>query len=97
MFEWVDRLLGRQNGMQISEAHWRAVEADLPFLQYLSADARLRLRAMALDFLQQKVFSGAQGFEPNNHVRLSIALQACLPVLELGLAGSASSCIRRHS
>lgn len=40
---------------------------------------------MALSFLSDKVFSGAQGHEPDDFARLSIALQACLPVLKLGL------------
>jgi MtfA peptidase len=65
---------------------WQQVEARLPWLSYLSAAERQSLRNMALDFMTSKVFSGAQGFEPDNHVRLSIALQACVPVLKLGLS-----------
>lgn len=64
---------------------WNAVEARQPWLERLDAPARTRLRRLALEFLADKTFSGAQGFEPDNFVRLSIALQACLPVLELGL------------
>ncbi|MDQ7988766.1 MAG: zinc-dependent peptidase [Candidatus Dactylopiibacterium sp.] len=64
---------------------WEAVEAAQPWLSRLTPAERARLRELALAFLDQKVFSGANGFEPDNTVRLSIALQACLPVLELGL------------
>ncbi|MBK9616425.1 MAG: zinc-dependent peptidase [Uliginosibacterium sp.] len=69
----------------VSEADWRAVERTLPCLNHLDHAEREALRALALAFLDRKVFSGAQGFEPDNAARLSIALQACLLVLKLGL------------
>lgn len=69
----------------LSEADWRAVEHTLPCLNHLALAEREDLRALALAFLDRKVFSGAGGFEPDNTIRLSIALQACLLVLKLGL------------
>lgn len=69
----------------VSDATWRRVEARLPFLDYLSAEDRVALRAQALAFAARKVFWGAHGFEPDTEVRLSIALQACLLVLKLGV------------
>lgn len=65
---------------------WEAVEACQPWLDRLAPADRKALRSLALEFLETKVFSGAHDFEPDNFVRLSIALQACLPVLRLGLA-----------
>lgn len=77
----------RQSGdpIEVSEARWSHVEARLPFLDYLAAEDRKRLRAMALEFLREKEFAGARDFEPGDDVRLAVALQACLPVLNLGL------------
>ncbi|MGC3962071.1 MAG: zinc-dependent peptidase [Rhodocyclaceae bacterium] len=71
---------------EVPEALWQQVESALPWLSYLGAAERLDLRKMALEFLDRKVFSGARGFEPDNVVRLSIALQACVPILKLGLS-----------
>lgn len=66
-------------------ALWRQVTAALPFLQGLTAAERLRLREYTVLFLDDKQMHGARGFELTDAVRLSIAVQACLPVLNLGL------------
>ncbi|GAA5182986.1 zinc-dependent peptidase [Niveibacterium umoris] len=65
---------------------WEAVEASLPFLARLDPASRQRLRQLAIEFLEQKEFSGAAGQELGHELCLSVALQACLPVLNLGLA-----------
>ncbi|GAB4169323.1 MAG: zinc-dependent peptidase [Rhodocyclaceae bacterium] len=72
--------------MRVPEAMWRAVEAGLPFLDYLPAADRPRLRLLALEFLAAKEMTGARGVELTGEARLGIALQACLPILNLGLA-----------
>jgi Mlc titration factor MtfA (ptsG expression regulator) len=36
-------------------------------------------------FLAEKEFAGAHGLEVTDAMRVSIAAQACLPILELGL------------
>lgn len=69
----------------IDAALWQRVAESLPFLAGLSDDENRRLREFALVFLAEKEFSGAGGFELSDEVRLSIALQACLPILNLGL------------
>lgn len=69
----------------IDETQWTRVEAGLPFLGHLTADERSRLRAMALAFIAAKEWHGAQGLELTPDIQLAIALQACLPVLNLGL------------
>jgi hypothetical protein len=65
---------------------WNRVEAPLACLAHLHPADRQRLRELALDFLAHKQFYGANGFQLNDQVMLSIALQACLPILNLGLA-----------
>jgi len=71
--------------MQVSPAQWDAVEARLPFLAWLPPDQRPRLRRMALEFLADKQVHGAKGLVVTDGMLLSIALQACLPVLHIGL------------
>jgi MtfA peptidase len=44
-----------------------------------------KLRELALVFLAEKQFTGVQGLEVTDAMRVSIAAQACLPILELGL------------
>lgn len=65
---------------------WREIASGFPFLDHLDAAEHERLRALCGEFLARKQISGAAGFEPDEPARLSIAIQACLPVLHIGLA-----------
>lgn len=69
----------------ISDALWQQTLAQLPFLATRSTHDLERLRRMASLFLDRKEFSGAGGFVVADAIALSVAAQACLPVLELGL------------
>lgn len=71
--------------IQVSENQWAAAEARLPFLDHLATADRQRLRDMAREFLAEKEWSTAQDLTLTPAIQLSIALQACLPVLNLGL------------
>mgnify|MGYP003348886848 CR=1 FL=1 len=44
-----------------------------------------RLRSLALLFLDEKAMHGAAGLELTDAMRVSIAAQACLPILNLGV------------
>src|SRR5262245_53555947 len=70
---------------RIDEALWRRVLAGLPFLAGLSDAELARLRELALLFLHEKQMHGAGGLELTDEIRLAIALQAVLPILNLGL------------
>ncbi len=70
---------------KIDDALWRRAEARLPFLDFLPAADRPRLRAMAAEFIARKQFHGAHGLRLEDEMLLCIALQACLPVLNIGL------------
>ncbi len=76
----------RANTLDIPDALWHDVEGDLPFLGHLTPDERARLRRLAREFIATKQWSGAQGLQLTPHIQLAIALQACLPILHLGLA-----------
>ena len=64
---------------------WRHVTRGLPFLQGLTPEESQRLHDCSVLFLDEKEMHGARGFVPTDAVRLSIAVQACLPILNLGL------------
>ncbi len=76
------RLLARH---RVDDAQWRRVRARLPFLAGLAAAQEQRLKQYALVFLAEKEFTPVRGTRLSEDDRLSIALQACLPVLELGI------------
>jgi Mlc titration factor MtfA (ptsG expression regulator) len=64
----------------IDDSLWRRATRGLTFLPKSP-----KLRRLALLFLAEKEFTGAHGLEVTDTMRVSIAAQACLPILELGL------------
>ena len=64
----------------IDEALWRRATAGLAFLPVSQ-----KLKDLVLLFLAEKQFAGAHGIEVTDEMRVAIAAQACLPILELGL------------
>src|SRR6266850_4320630 len=64
----------------MDERLWHAATHRLRFLP-----EGPKLREMALLFLAEKEFAGAHDLAVTDEMRVSIAAQACLPVLELGL------------
>jgi hypothetical protein len=69
----------------LNEALWQHVTRSLPFLRGLTPEEWRRLKDYAVLFLDEKEMYGARGFVPTDAVRLSIAVQACLPILHLGM------------
>ena len=65
---------------RIEDALWEHATARLFFIPRSE-----KLRQLALLFLAEKQFVGAHGLEVTERMRVSIAAQACLPILELGL------------
>ncbi|MGB5082539.1 MAG: M90 family metallopeptidase [Burkholderiales bacterium] len=70
---------------RLDEALWSKVISTLSFLRGLSEGEKARLRESVLLFLSEKEMHGANGLTLTDEARLSIAAQACLPVLNLGL------------
>ena len=83
---WRDWLAGRGRARapQVAE-HWPAAFACVPVLAHWSAADRERLQQLALDFLADKVLEPVVGTAIDRPQALAIALQAALPVLNLGL------------
>ena len=69
----------------LDDALWQQVTDALDFLQGLQPAEQLRLKEYSVLFLSEKQMHGARGFVLTEAVRLSIAVQACLPILNLGL------------
>ena len=88
MFESLRRWRRRRiiNRSTISDDEWSRAFAALPLLRGLSAEERRRLRELATLLLHHKSFEGAQGLELTKPMLMHIALQACLPILNLGLS-----------
>ena len=69
----------------VDDALWTGVVASLPFMRGLSPSEEHRLKDMAVVFLAEKELTPLRGVRLGDQDRLSIAIQACLPILELGL------------
>ena len=68
----------------ISAELWLHTLARYPFLATLPLHDQAKLRALAALFLQHKEFTGAHGLHVTDAMAVSIAAQACLPLLHLG-------------
>lgn len=77
---WVRRLLRKH---RVPLGRWNAVVAGTPSLRRLDAGERRRLRLLTARFLHEKTFVGARGVEVTDEMRLAIAAQACLLILNL--------------
>ncbi|MBE2258871.1 MAG: zinc-dependent peptidase [Rhodobacteraceae bacterium] len=69
----------------LPDALWDRLITTMPFLGALSDDQQQRLRALTEAFLAEKEFTAAGGLELDDPMCVSIAVQGCLPILELGL------------
>ena len=76
--EWKRRRVLEKH--RIDDALWTKATARLTFLPKNS-----KLREMVLLFLAEKEFAGAHELPVTDEMRVAIAAQACLPILELGL------------
>jgi MtfA peptidase len=65
---------------------WQLSVQRYPFIAHRTDDELLRLRRLSTLFLNDKEFSGAQGMHIDDEVAVAVALQACLPILNLGLS-----------
>jgi hypothetical protein len=65
---------------------WKRTLVRFPFLRWRSPEDQLELRRLTSLFLDRKEFSAAGGLRLTDTIVVSIAAQAVLPVLKLGLA-----------
>lgn len=67
----------------ISDNLWFAVLHRFPFLSALDAADKERLRLLSAHFLMEKEFFGAHGLEVTDAMALTVAAQACLPLIHI--------------
>ena len=82
LVRWLRRLLHRPAPIPL--ALWQRVVERYPFLARLSAGDQARLKCIAEHFLARKRFSGAHGLRVTDFMAVTVAAQACLPLLRLG-------------
>ena len=82
----IDWLNGKPKRTVLPESLWKETVEHLPFLSCLNEDEKLRLRELAERFLAEKEFTAAGELELTDAICVSIAVQGCLPILNLGLA-----------
>ncbi len=75
----------RSASVAIPDELWETTAGSLPFVVRLDAGERIRLRTLAAQLLADKQMAGAAELELTAAMQVSIALQACIPVLNLGL------------
>jgi MtfA peptidase len=76
------RVLGRA---RLDPVEWRAALARYPFTGVLGEEERERLREWTILFLHEKSIVGAGGLEVRDEMRMSIAVQACMLILNLDI------------
>jgi len=80
-------LLGRlasPTSVAIPDALWSSTLAALPCVADLTAEETARLRGLAGRLLAEKEMSAAGDLELTADMQVNIAVQACLPILNLG-------------
>jgi len=68
-----------------TEADWQQAFTRLPLLNRLNSAEKAHLRRLAILFLHDKSLEGAGDLVVSSELKLVIALQACLPILNLGM------------
>ena len=74
---------------EISAELWLQTVRRHAFLGALPLPEQSKLRALSALFLQHKEFTGAHGLQVTDAMAVSIAAQACLPLLHWGAPGKA--------
>lgn len=76
------RLLKRA---QLDDDSWQRALTRVTLTRGFSADELGRLRELVIVFLHEKSIEAADGVSLNEEMQLLIAIQACVPILNLGL------------
>ena len=83
---WLQALRGAstRSAQDIPDELWLHALQQFPFLQLRSQGELKRLRRLSRGFLDCKQFHGADGLQITDRIAVSVAAQACLPILNLG-------------
>lgn len=79
--KWISRKRNQIKSQPFPK-EWRAIlKRNVPFFYSMPADIQLQLKQHVLVFLNEKSFQGFEGIEINDEIRVTIAAQACLLLL----------------
>ncbi len=70
---------------RVADPVWNKITGGLRILRRLSGGDRERLRDLSSIFLAEKEFHTVNGADASERIRVLVAAQACLPVLNLGI------------
>lgn len=82
--QYLDRRIIKRS--YIRQEDWSETIALLPLLEGLSQKERHALQELSILFMHRKAFEGAHGLVVTRQMAMIISLQACLPILYLGLS-----------
>lgn len=85
MFGLIDGIRRRLGRGRVDAAQWELLRAGLPLLSRYPLPDQDRLRRLSNEFLRAKSIEAAAGLQIDETMRCWIAVQACVPVLNLGL------------
>ena len=74
-----------REAVSLPDALWQEAISGRPFLERLNDEETTRLRKLCEAFLAEKEFTSAGGLELTDAMCVSIAVQGCLPILNIGL------------
>lgn len=79
---WLQRYQRRKISRQPFPAAWRDIlKKRMPYFRLLPADLQLQLKKHIQIFITEKAFIGCDGLEITDEIRVTIAAQACLLLL----------------
>ncbi len=81
--QWLNQRVIKRSIITVKQ--WEQAFVSLPLLIGLTMEEKKDLQQLAILFIHYKIFNGAQGLVVTLEMKLIIALQACLPILALGL------------
>lgn len=70
---------------QLDESLWRLALSHVALTRYFSGEEVARLRELVILFLHEKSIDASHDVHVDERMRLVIAIQACVPILNLGL------------
>ena len=74
----------RPRSQPIDPALWKRATSSWLFMRGITQEENVRLKALVERFLAGKHFSGTHGLEISELMRVQVAAQACILILELG-------------
>lgn len=77
--------MGAASRVAIPDDLWQQVVEHLPYIAVLDGVDRARLRTLCEELLADKEMSAAGDLELDSQMQVIIAVQACLPILNLGI------------